>query len=128
MTAVSPDQAGAASGALTTMQNVGNAMGVSIVGVVFFDTVPPGFAHAFQLSLAMLAALLLVEGAAPELLQPPVNVMRLALHPDGVAPHPQPRRVANARAPRCERLDRRPDRPGIRAASGTSCFGEEHGG
>ena len=28
----------------------------------------------------------LVEGAAPELMAPPVNVLRLALHPDGVAP------------------------------------------
>lgn len=29
---------------------------------------------------------LLTEGVAPELLKPPVNVLRLALHPDGVAP------------------------------------------
>jgi transcriptional regulator with XRE-family HTH domain len=29
---------------------------------------------------------MLTEGAAPELLEPPVNVLRLALHPDGVAP------------------------------------------
>ncbi|MEV0032874.1 helix-turn-helix transcriptional regulator [Nocardia sp. NPDC050793] len=33
---------------------------------------------------------LLTEGAAPELLAPPVNVLRLALHPDGLA-----RRVLN---------------------------------
>ncbi|MFG1792927.1 helix-turn-helix domain-containing protein [Nocardia sp. NPDC049149] len=32
----------------------------------------------------------LTEGAAPELLEPPVNVLRLALHPDGLA-----RRVIN---------------------------------
>jgi transcriptional regulator with XRE-family HTH domain len=32
--------------------------------------------HAFSL---------LTEGAAPELLEPPANVLRLALHPDGVA-------------------------------------------
>ncbi|WP_405133243.1 helix-turn-helix domain-containing protein [Nocardia sp. NBC_01388] len=32
----------------------------------------------------------LAEGAAPELLQPPLNVLRLALHPDGLA-----RRVVN---------------------------------
>ena len=30
---------------------------------------------------------LLTEGVAPELLEPPVNVMRVALHPDGLAPH-----------------------------------------
>ena len=29
---------------------------------------------------------LLTDGAAPELLAPPLNVLRLALHPDGVAP------------------------------------------
>jgi transcriptional regulator with XRE-family HTH domain len=30
---------------------------------------------------------LLTEGVAPELLEPPVNVMRVALHPEGLAPH-----------------------------------------
>ncbi|MFJ4651421.1 helix-turn-helix domain-containing protein [Nocardia sp. NPDC088792] len=33
---------------------------------------------------------LIIEGCAPELLEPPVNVLRLALHPEGMA-----RRVAN---------------------------------
>jgi len=33
---------------------------------------------------------LLTEGVAPELLDPPVNVLRLSLHPDGLAP-----RIAN---------------------------------
>ncbi|WP_435581499.1 helix-turn-helix domain-containing protein [Amycolatopsis thermoflava] len=32
------------------------------------------------------AADVLTEGAAPELLEPPVNVLRLALHPHGMAP------------------------------------------
>jgi transcriptional regulator with XRE-family HTH domain len=31
------------------------------------------------------AIAVLTEGAAPELLEPPVNVLRLALHPDGIA-------------------------------------------
>ena len=30
---------------------------------------------------------LLLEGVSPELLRPPVNVLRLSLHPDGLAPH-----------------------------------------
>jgi transcriptional regulator with XRE-family HTH domain len=34
----------------------------------------------------------MLEGAAPELLQPPVNVLRLSLHPQGLAP-----RIANLR-------------------------------
>ena len=29
---------------------------------------------------------LLIEGVAPELLEPPVNVLRVSLHPDGMAP------------------------------------------
>jgi transcriptional regulator with XRE-family HTH domain len=32
------------------------------------------------------AVSLLTEGVAPELLEPPVNVLRVSLHPDGVAP------------------------------------------
>jgi transcriptional regulator with XRE-family HTH domain len=47
---------------------------------------------------------LLTVGAAPELLEPPVNALRLALHPDGVAP-----RILNLpewRAHLLERLER----------------------
>src|SRR5262249_50429014 len=29
----------------------------------------------------------LLAGASPELLAPPINVLRLSLHPDGLAPH-----------------------------------------
>jgi transcriptional regulator with XRE-family HTH domain len=44
---------------------------------------------------------LLTEGVAPELLAPPVNVMRVALHPDGMAP-----RVANFGEWRAHLLER----------------------
>lgn len=54
---------------------------------------------------AMLAANvavgLLVEGAAPHLLEPPVNVLRLSLHPEGLAP-----RIANLGEWRAHLLDR----------------------
>src|SRR4051812_39079615 len=46
----------------------------------------------------------LLEGVAPELLEPPANVLRISLHPDGVAP-----RIANLgewRAHLLERLGR----------------------
>jgi hypothetical protein len=46
----------------------------------------------------------LLDGVAPELLEPPVNTIRLALHPDGVAP-----RIVNLgeyRADLIERLQR----------------------
>jgi transcriptional regulator with XRE-family HTH domain len=33
------------------------------------------------------ATLQLISGVSPALLEPPVNVMRLSLHPDGMAPH-----------------------------------------
>jgi EmrB/QacA subfamily drug resistance transporter len=54
-----PEQAGAASSALTTMQNVGNAIGVAVIGVIFFGALHSGFASAFQWSLVALAAILL---------------------------------------------------------------------
>ncbi|HEY2770971.1 MAG TPA: MFS transporter [Solirubrobacteraceae bacterium] len=58
LSGMQPEQAGAASGALTTMQNVGNAIGVALIGVIFFGAVHSGFAPAFQWSLAALAAIL----------------------------------------------------------------------
>jgi transcriptional regulator with XRE-family HTH domain len=44
---------------------------------------------------------LLIRGVAPELLEPPVNVLRLSLHPDGVAP-----RIINLAEWRAHLLDR----------------------
>ncbi|HKE80189.1 MAG TPA: helix-turn-helix transcriptional regulator [Solirubrobacteraceae bacterium] len=44
---------------------------------------------------------LLVEGVAPELMQPPVNLLRVGLHPDGVAP-----RIVNLGEWRAHLLDR----------------------
>lgn len=44
---------------------------------------------------------ILTEGVAPELLEPPVNVLRLSLHPDGLAP-----RIANLPEWRAHLLDR----------------------
>ena len=47
------------------------------------------------------AVALLTDGVAPELLEPPVNVLRASLHPDGVAP-----RIANLPQWRAHLLDR----------------------
>ena len=52
---LTPQGAGSASGALSTMQQVGNALGVAVIGVVFFGTLDGGMAHAFEISLAVLA-------------------------------------------------------------------------
>ena len=50
------------------------------------------------------AATVLTDGAAPALLEPPVNVLRLSLHPDGLAPRIT--NLAEWRAHLLHRLDR----------------------
>jgi transcriptional regulator with XRE-family HTH domain len=59
---------------------------------------------AWEVVAANRAVSLLTEGVAPELLEPPLNVLRVSLHPDGLAP-----RIANLgewRAHLLERLGR----------------------
>ena len=63
-----PQSAGAAAGVLSTMQQVGNTLGVAVTGVIFFGALDGGFAHAFTLGLAALAALLLVVAVLTRLL------------------------------------------------------------
>ena len=55
----------------------------------------------WNLLAANAAAGRLMTGAAPALLEPPVNVLRLSLHPDGLAP-----RIANLREWRAHLLER----------------------
>ena len=52
---VEPAYAGAVSGVLSTAQQVGNALGVAVVGMVFFGAVQGGYAHALEWSLVVLA-------------------------------------------------------------------------
>jgi len=59
LSSVDTRYAGGASGAVTTVQNVGGALGVAITGVIFFGALHGGYAHALELSLAELGALLL---------------------------------------------------------------------
>jgi MFS family permease len=63
-----PDQAGAASGMVVTMQNLGNALGVAVTGVIFFGALHAGYAHAFELSVAQLAGLLVLVAVLTRLL------------------------------------------------------------
>ncbi len=58
MASAPQEHVGATSGVLSTMQNVGNAIGVSVIGVLFYGSVAHGFAGAFQLSVAALAVAL----------------------------------------------------------------------
>jgi EmrB/QacA subfamily drug resistance transporter len=64
------ERAGAASGALATMQNVGNALGVALIGVVFFDAVHAGYAHAFVRSTLVLAGFGLLLALFTRMLPP----------------------------------------------------------
>ena len=63
-----PERAGAASGMLTTMQSVGNALGVAVTGVIFFGALHSGYARAFELALAELGILLMLVAALTRLL------------------------------------------------------------
>lgn len=68
MAGVGPQYAGAVSGLLSTMQQVGNAAGVAVVGLVFFHETAAGTSHAlsrgFAISTAILAGLLAVVAAS----------------------------------------------------------------
>jgi hypothetical protein len=57
LASLEPRNAGAAAGALSTVQQVGNAVGVAVTGVIFFGALDGGFAHAFEISLLQLAVL-----------------------------------------------------------------------
>jgi EmrB/QacA subfamily drug resistance transporter len=63
-----PEHAGGASGALNTVQQVGNALGVAITGVIFFGAADQGYDHAFQVSVLQLAGLGVLVAALTRLL------------------------------------------------------------
>src|SRR5436190_19384847 len=68
LSGVDPQRAGAASGMLATTQNVGNALGVAVTGVIFFGALHGGYDHALRVSLAQLAVLLVAAAALARLL------------------------------------------------------------
>jgi transcriptional regulator with XRE-family HTH domain len=57
--------------------------------------------RAWEMLAANASVPLLLEGVAPELLEPPVNVLRVSLHPDGIA-----QRIANLAEWRAHLLER----------------------
>jgi MFS family permease len=70
MGGVEPEYAGAVSGVLSTAQQVGNALGVAVVGMVFFGAVHGGYAHALEWSLVVLAGTTAAVALLGALLQP----------------------------------------------------------
>lgn len=59
---------GAIAGTLSTVQQVGNAVGVAVVGGVYFSHLGDGSSHAFQASLIVLTAALIILAAVSWLL------------------------------------------------------------
>jgi EmrB/QacA subfamily drug resistance transporter len=66
---VKPDHAATAAGVLSTAQQAGGAIGVALIGVVFYHALGGGsYAHAFQVGLEVMAALGLAVAALVQLL------------------------------------------------------------
>ena len=68
-----PERAGAVSGVLSTMQQVGGSLGVAVTGVIFFGALhgASGYARGLELSLAQLGILLVVVAGLTRLLPRP---------------------------------------------------------
>jgi hypothetical protein len=70
-----PRDAGAATGVLSTAQQVGNTIGVAVVGAVFYGALGGGFDHAFA------TAVLAILGTCPAVAAlVPLLTGRLATH------------------------------------------------
>jgi EmrB/QacA subfamily drug resistance transporter len=68
---VKPEHAAAASGVLTTTQQAGGAIGVAVIGAVFYSALGHGYPHAFGLGLVVMAGFGLVVAALVQLLRRP---------------------------------------------------------
>jgi sugar phosphate permease len=63
-----PATAGSVAGALSTAQQVGNAIGVAVTGVLFFGALGHGYDVAFERSVLQMGTLLLVVAALTRLM------------------------------------------------------------
>jgi EmrB/QacA subfamily drug resistance transporter len=68
LSGVSPAAAASASGVLSTCQQAGGAIGVAVIGVVFYRALGGGFGHAFALGLLPLVVLEAVVAGLAQLL------------------------------------------------------------
>jgi EmrB/QacA subfamily drug resistance transporter len=68
LASVNPVNTGAVTGALSTMQQVGNSIGVAVTGVIFFGSVGRGYGHALDVSVLELGVLLVGVAALSRLL------------------------------------------------------------
>ena len=65
---VAPRHVGTVSGLQATTVQIGNSLGVAVIGVVFFGGLGGGFAHAFGAALAWLTVLPLAAAVAVQFL------------------------------------------------------------
>jgi MFS family permease len=70
LSGVQPDHAAAASGVLSTAQQAGAAIGVAVIGVIFYHVLAGGgsYPHAFGLALEVMAAIGVAVAALVQLL------------------------------------------------------------
>jgi EmrB/QacA subfamily drug resistance transporter len=87
---VDPARVGSASGAMSTTQQVGYALGVAITGVIFFGATESGIGHAFELSLIQLA--IVAAGIVPMARILPVVGNKTSGHKTDVT---QPQQIAD---------------------------------
>lgn len=73
MSGMKPEHAGSTSGVLATAQNVGNTIGVAVIGILFFGAADHGIGGAFQLCEVVLAGVLLAVVALTRLLRAEVR-------------------------------------------------------
>jgi EmrB/QacA subfamily drug resistance transporter len=70
---VAPKHAGAASGVLSSTMQVGGALGVAIIGVVFYRALPGGYPHALSAGLTFLACVELATAGLVQFLPRPTQ-------------------------------------------------------
>ena len=75
MAGIGSQDAGSAARVLAMTQNLGGAIGVAATGAIFFGALHRGYAQAFELSLAQLAALLIAVAALTRLLPAPAPAL-----------------------------------------------------
>jgi EmrB/QacA subfamily drug resistance transporter len=85
--------AGSLSGTLATTQQVGNALGVAVTGVVFFGNLHAGYGPAFAWSLVELGSLLVGVALCTRLLPRPPRPGRVADDRLAAEPGPPPERA-----------------------------------
>jgi MFS family permease len=83
MASVQPQQAGTVSGTSSTLQQVANAVGVALVGIIFFGRLDHGMVDAFEASLVYLVATTVAVAAAAAFL--PGRPKPVAVEAQGLA-------------------------------------------